>query len=193
MSRATDLPTIETCVAAGTHMIRCTADGDCKVCFQRGDTDITAVVPLPPTPFPTPAAAPTESLHACREDTLRATVEVRTGRGGRDRWTARLRASGHVSLELELAMPSNAPMPFSWSAEWTGAEIVGIKADDLYTDGGDDPLPERLLSFIADCFRAAAETSGETRFHTTLEDVVGPFIAPEPVAAATGAGEPEEG
>ena len=120
-------------------------------------------------------------------DTIRATVELRTGPGGRDRWTARLRASGQVSLELELAMPSGAPMRFSWSAEWTGTDLAGVEADDDYTGDGDAPLPGCLLSFVVECFRAAAKTSGVAQFRDTLEDVVGPFIAPEPVVAGAAA------
>lgn len=33
------LPTIAECVAARTHMLRCTANGFCKVCFDRHDLD----------------------------------------------------------------------------------------------------------------------------------------------------------
>jgi hypothetical protein len=32
-------PTLDECRAAGTHMIRCTADGSCKVCFEEGAPD----------------------------------------------------------------------------------------------------------------------------------------------------------
>ena len=36
MSRSTEppIPSLDECVAAGTHMVRCTADGACKVCFS---------------------------------------------------------------------------------------------------------------------------------------------------------------
>jgi hypothetical protein len=52
MSKRADppIPTIDECVAAGTHMVRCTADGACKVCFSddpRGAELFT--VRLPPT------------------------------------------------------------------------------------------------------------------------------------------------
>jgi hypothetical protein len=33
------IPTIDECVRARTHMIRCTADGACKVCFDFSDLD----------------------------------------------------------------------------------------------------------------------------------------------------------
>lgn len=31
------LPTMNACIKAGTHMLRCTGDGYCKVCFDRRD------------------------------------------------------------------------------------------------------------------------------------------------------------
>ena len=31
------LPTIKQCMKAGTHMLRCTGDGYCKVCYDRND------------------------------------------------------------------------------------------------------------------------------------------------------------
>ena len=36
------LPTLAECVADGTHMVRCTADGYCKACFDAGAEAIVA-------------------------------------------------------------------------------------------------------------------------------------------------------
>jgi hypothetical protein len=33
------IPTIKECKRAGTHMLRCTGDGYCKVCFDREAAD----------------------------------------------------------------------------------------------------------------------------------------------------------
>ena len=48
MRRARDepLPTLEQCIEAGTHMIGCTGDGYCKVCFDRDGTEQLYVVKL---------------------------------------------------------------------------------------------------------------------------------------------------
>jgi hypothetical protein len=42
------LPSMSDCIAAGTHMLRCTADGYCKVCFQRNDADMATLVSVTP-------------------------------------------------------------------------------------------------------------------------------------------------
>lgn len=46
----TPIPSITECIAAGTHMIRCTADGACKVCFDRSDSDVTYSVSVVAAP-----------------------------------------------------------------------------------------------------------------------------------------------
>jgi hypothetical protein len=51
------LPSLAECRAAGTHMVRCTADGFCKVCFQRDADDVLFVVDIKAPAVPATAAA----------------------------------------------------------------------------------------------------------------------------------------
>jgi hypothetical protein len=52
------IPSIDECVAAGTHMVRCTADGACKVCFSMDPAGAELFIVRLPSTAPSGAGAP---------------------------------------------------------------------------------------------------------------------------------------
>lgn len=49
------LPTLAECIATGTHMLKCTADGFCKSCFDRSETDLDQLLLVEPFAAATPS------------------------------------------------------------------------------------------------------------------------------------------
>jgi hypothetical protein len=58
------LPTLKACKEAGTHMLRCTGDGYCKVCFDREPADEANLISISFEDLV--AASEKEVLPSCR-------------------------------------------------------------------------------------------------------------------------------